>query len=445
MSAEAATAPNQPDRRPRGRRWFVAALVPCLAIGGCVTETPTRSRGPRVLPAPVAPQAGAAPATLPAGPIARPAPAGSSFSTSISISLVPLGLVPYDGLVVPLVSPDGRFIASETGDAPSWPTLLAAADASPALGTRLSVFDLTGAALREVAVPEPGPVGAILGRSCDSRGYLIEWPRPDGTRWIGRRAWLTGAVDWLVRTDAVNAHAVADGQTLVFTTRPVSAAENSLIVRYQGGTERVLVTPGVSYQFPTFSPDARVAVVIARTQQGLELLAVRIRHSDGAVPTALTVVARRLLDASTDTALAYQAVAPVQVLAASGGDAADPDAPAVLFFPALRRMVLFDWTNSAILPLGENSVGAVRSPLPQSPGYFQTVPKGVVFTPPPVAAQQPGKQAPEARVTDVPYLVRATSNAERPFVLFGPADGKRFQVLLMAPAPPGATNVLPAQ
>jgi len=39
--------------------------------------------------------------------------------------LVSLGDVEYDGLALPLISPDARFIATQVGPTPSWETVLA--------------------------------------------------------------------------------------------------------------------------------------------------------------------------------------------------------------------------------------------------------------------------------------------------------------------------------
>src|SRR5438105_2598111 len=105
----------------------------CLALHGCVTERPRR--GPAAPPGT---------AQLPPGPVAAPVLDATSNS-SVSVAVLPLGSVAYDGQVLPQLSPDGRFAAVEEGEAPTWPTLLAQPGARPALRTTIAAYDLSGA------------------------------------------------------------------------------------------------------------------------------------------------------------------------------------------------------------------------------------------------------------------------------------------------------------
>lgn len=417
-----------------------------LLLPSCVIEEQRPSRSQRSLPGAVG---GAAPnrpgdsPTLPDGPIATPVPTTASTSAALRFTMLPLGVVSFDAQVLPLVSPDGRFMAVEDGDAPSWATLLGQADSSPAIGTRLVIYDLTVSPLKEVSPVERFPVGAILGRAADVRGFLIEWPRPDGSRWIGRCAWVGGRVEWLVRDDAVNAHAtLSTTGALAYTARVIGAPRARLVVRDHDGLVRELDTPEVSYCLPVFSSDGRLLFTPAMTAEGLEFLALRAEHSDGTRLSNLgQVLARRLLAKDGDLALAYQVMAPCQNVPSvgspreTGGDATPEEKPPLLYHPALGRMAAFDWQNAAFLPLASKSIAAVHSPIPASPGYFQTTPAGLVFTPPPTGAQTP---AAEARVMDTPFVPRATTDPLRPLILLGPAQPKRLQVVVfgMPPASP---------
>lgn len=449
-------------RRSAGR----ATLLSLLAIlSSCIVEErPRPSRLQRTSPASVAPASPQEKPTLPAGPVGKPAPANSSTSAFVRFTILPLGTVAYDGQVLPLVSPDGRFMAVEDGDPPTWPTLLAQSDAIPALGTRLVVYDLTGTALKPIPPVEKPPVGAVLGRSTDSRGFLIELPRPDGSRWIGRCDWVGGKVQWLVQDDAVNAHGVlAPDGTLAYTSRAVGAKLNQLVVRDPDGAGRALTLSDTSFALPLFSSDGRIVYTLAITAEALELMAVRVVYSDGTRPAVLgTVLSRRVLAAGGDMALAYQVVLPSQPNPSIGAPHAigqgpgapnDPSAadipdenPPLIFHPTLDRMAAFDWRNSLFIPLAAKSVAAVHSPLPQNPGYFQTTPAGLIYTPPldqaaaiPGADDRPKPRA-EARVMDTPFVPRATTDPARPLVLLGPGPSNRLQVvsfgvLPAAPAP----------
>src|SRR5687767_12585942 len=117
-------------RRPKFA-WI--ALSAAAVAGGCVTETrPTaRSGDPATRDG----------AGLPGQPVARPL-AGAVTNTRITVGVRPIGSVPYDGVVLPLVSPDGKLLAVEQGTAPGWPALLATDDAVLPLATTLAVYDL---------------------------------------------------------------------------------------------------------------------------------------------------------------------------------------------------------------------------------------------------------------------------------------------------------------
>ncbi len=93
----------------------------------------------------------------------------------------------------------------------------------------------------------------LLGRSCDSEGFLVESPREDGSRWIGRASWETGRITWLVSDEYVNAFAALgpDGR-LAFSRRAKDDAQFELVVRH-GDREWSYATPKQSWLMPIFS------------------------------------------------------------------------------------------------------------------------------------------------------------------------------------------------
>jgi hypothetical protein len=140
--------------------------------------------------------------------------------------------------LLPLISPDGRFVATQTGIAPTWPTIVAGPEAEVPSLTRIEVYQLD----RRTSVSESqrnAPVlmfslaePSLLGRSCDSEGFLIESPRENGSRWIGHVSWTTGDTLWLIDDDRVNAFATAgpDGR-LAWSRRAVDEHHFELVVR----------------------------------------------------------------------------------------------------------------------------------------------------------------------------------------------------------------------
>ena len=385
-------------------RAILALLAATLALGACVTET-VRSDGTRRPPAP----AGDGPAID--GPIATPAYGAPTLNTRVKVALTPLGSIPYDGQVLPLVSPDGRFLAVQEGQAPTWPTMLAQPDASVPIRTRLAIYDLSGAAPKRVPVAEPLPPGLVLGRGADARSFLVESPRPDGARWIGRVDWAGGRLTWLVRTGEVNAQAtIGPGGALVYARRPINSPRFSLVV------DNVPVSSGaaesIEYPFATGEP----GFIYALERSDLGTSVVGIRHETGSD----AVVARRRLSPSADPLVAYQAAAPA-FAAPSPGDGGR--SRLVLFLPRAERMGVFNPVAASLAPLPDKSIAAAY--VATSDGYFCTTPDGMVFTPRP----DPGdpweqlegvRPPPIAKVLGDPFVPHATTNPDRPFILLGP-------------------------
>lgn len=182
------------------------------------------------------------------------------LSTSrVGAELMPGQNIPFDNMSMPLVSPDGRYIATQTRIGPDWPTILAEYDAHVPYATRLEVYELAdGSADGD---PEPQllyelEVPAILGRSYDHNGFLVEAPQEDGSRWIGYVTWDTGAIDWLVADEYVNAFPSLGPEGRLAWSRRSAHAENDqlfeLVIRSRG-EEWTVHTPHESWLMPTWA------------------------------------------------------------------------------------------------------------------------------------------------------------------------------------------------
>lgn len=351
--------------------------------------------------------------------------------------MAPAGVVTYDGQCLPVVSPDGRFLAVQEGDPPPWPTLLAEPSATPAYGTRVAVYDLTGALATRVEWPEPSPQGVVLGRGADGSGVLIEWPREDGSRWIGRLSWLTGQVQWLVTGEEVNAHAAwtADGRLLFTRRHPLDPAEGSMLVlRNADGSESVRRASGGGYAFPLTTQDPSVVYALVRTPAGTDIEAVRVLMDGSSSPARLgSVLSRRTVSRNSEPAMGYQMTASAQS-ALPARDAADH--PALLYHPELARMVTFDPRRAGFGVLAPRSIAAVRWTRGGADGYLCTTPEGLVFTPSP----DPGdelRRGPDVRVLAGHFVPRATTDAKAPVLLVGPRTGDPTSLVLMRLSPEG--------
>ncbi len=416
----------------------ISGLIAALALGGCVTERkgrpgltvmPGRAGSSGMTGSTVAP---AAPVVLPPGPVAAPAP-GASQNARIVVRVDPLAMVAFDGQVLPLVSPDGRFIAVEQGEAPSWPTMLARPGAEPPNTTKLTVYDLSkcppemNAAV--VEHPSPLPAGLMLGRACDNRGFLVESPREDGSRWIGRVSWVGGVLEWLVQGDTVNAHAVLTVRgDLVYTRRAVASDVTELIMLTSHGESKR--TAEGAYMFPLCTSEKDLVYSMYLSPAGLEVEAVRVvEDPPGSGNFRLgRTFAKALIGKPGDAALAYQVTAPVQNVVVSGRrDEELPAYPLVFFHPDFNRMVAFDTQASSYTLLAPQSIAAIR--WSEAPGYLCAAPQGLMFTPEPSRTET--KRRPDIRLDSTPYVPRATGDKARPVILFGPsARGPQSKLLV---------------
>ena len=243
-------------------------------LSSCVTEETTRPTRPRN---PVA--ATGSTQTPPPFPELNLSPDTRTLTVGVRAAVGLLGSVPYDNFALPIVSPDGRFIATEAGIAPTWPTILAQSGGGGGPeATRLEIHTLDlrigiqdnerQPAHLKTIVNEP----VLLGRSCDREGFLVESPREDGSRWIGKASWETGRITWLVRDAQINAFAALgpDGR-LAWSRRARDQAHYELIVR-QGDREWSYASPEQSWLLPTWSGRGDGLFVLLLRDGNLELI-----------------------------------------------------------------------------------------------------------------------------------------------------------------------------
>lgn len=293
-------------------------------------------------------------------------PAGTMSSIRVTSAVRPLGSIPYDGLTLPLITPDGRWVITQVGPAPTMESVLAETGAEPQLANAIKVFQITdgpnggltpvewnqppvggdGAAAGGgggggetgggggLALDEPPSrtLGLLLGRAAGIDGgtgtagsqawALVERPNPDGSRWIGKLNLADGKVEWLVQGTTVNAQALLlrDG-TLVYTRRKADQGSTELVIRPSGGvmaqadtpnaplTERVARRDGWKYCQPITTPDQTMVAVLAISADDAQLLAFSTTLKDAT--GAPLLVARQSMGAMGATG-AFQAVTSVE-------------------------------------------------------------------------------------------------------------------------------------
>ena len=244
----------------RGKASISLMAIACaMCLSGCVTETKPLTPG---IPSAPSPRGTPHPVTVgPNGKILDPIdnPSGYTFSLDLRAEHLPLGSVPFDGFTLPLVSPDGRYVATQTNTPPEWPTLLAEPGAVPPTATTIQVYALD-AGPSTSAEPRQAPqlvatvsVSALLGRGCDGEGFLIEAPQVDGSRWIGKASWGSAEVQWLVQDVNVNAFAaLAPDGRLAWSRRAIDAPHFDMAVRDAGGSTWIVPNGGGDWLMPVW-------------------------------------------------------------------------------------------------------------------------------------------------------------------------------------------------
>lgn len=418
---------------------IAARLLPVLALTACVTvdESPTRGIRVRGDSAPATP---GTPVALPDGPVAQPALGATTSTARVRVQVLPLGHVEYDGQVLPLVSPDGRFLAVQGGEAPTWETLLAARGAAVPLKTTVIVYSLAGPAPAPVVFAAPLPPGVILGRSATDAGFLVEWPRPDSSRWIGLADWVSGSVTWLARGDAVNAHAVlTPGGELLYTRGDGRDEPRTLILRRPDGTEDARSEPGESFTLPMTTADPDTVFTLIESPSGLDIAAISLaRDSSGGASLGVTV-SRAHLAGPSGAELAYQVAsgAAPALPARSIGGRSPLARDLLLLVPRSQQLGRFNQARAAFELFPAHTVAAAPAAAADSPGYFAATPDGLVFVTN-TSLSDPSAAGPHAApVLGDPYVPRATTDPSRPYILIGPVprDPKRLRIVAMAIAP----------
>lgn len=412
------------------RRALTALAASGLVLASCVTEPARPSRGVAVrsdrTPATAPARSDRAPARLPEGPIADPATDARSVNSSVSVALAPLGTFPYDAQTLPVVSADGRFAATQLGEAPTWATILNQRGASPPVATSIEAYDLTVVPAKRIDWPNPAPPGAILSptATADGTGFSAERITPDGGRQIGAVSWVTGTTNWREAPGRALSSFTVRAEQSAWTDRAIDEQTAALVLRTSRAEHR-RSERGVSHLFPVVDSRAAGAFVWALDSRGdLELLLVE------PVSGGRTAVrARRALAREADPLVAYQS-ASVASVPPPGEDRAER---LLLFFdPAAARMSVFDASTGGVTALVPNSIAGAWLRDAGGLGVFLTTDDGLVFQ----RLERSGnawRASPSVRVLADPWVPRATTDPDRPYILIGPGGpGQEGRLRLFA-------------
>jgi hypothetical protein len=329
-------------RPPHLGRTSVVALV-LAVLSGCVTEKTKVDNFAAIEAARPKPAAATGAAGDVAGgggtPEVMAKRAGDTRTSHVLAEVQPRGTIPYDNMTLPLVSPDGRYIVTQTGLSPEWSSVLAQRGALVPELTRLEIYELSGtgndppylhASVTEEAV--------LLGRSCDADGFIVEAPQLNGSRWLGHASWTTGEVTWIVQEESVAAFGVLgpDGR-LAYSSRGLDDEHFDLVVR-MGEEEWRLEARGADWLMPTWACAGEGNGLFALMLRGDMLDAV---HMDASSETRMRRTIQRLplANSNADPRTAYQTIAGGVVTPAVGSPVTR-DA-FVFFHPVRFRMAVW--------------------------------------------------------------------------------------------------------
>lgn len=433
--------------------WSVLAALAAgavIALGGCVEERTPRQlayRGAPLKPsapptnAPGRSPASSAPVPMPDGPIASQAPSAGTIVSQVRVAIAPLGVVPFDGQVLPVVSPDGRFIAAQTGEAPSWPHLLGLDDPAGPPGSMVELYAITDQGVSRIDPVEPLPAGLMLGRTATTTGVLVEEPRTDGTRAIGELDWATGRLSWLAESNAVFAQAARFGEGSLALSRREPGTER-VTLSLSDAAAPIRMGDDCRAAFPVPSSASDLLYAIASSSAGMELRAFRLPARDERTRQPYAISTAKL-GANADPMLAYQAASGATGVGLLPGDVESPaDLPPsdLLFFhPFSGRMAVFSPSTGRVTLLAPRTVaGAWMRDAASGVGVFLTTDKGLLHQRLTLEADGGWKVSPPVRVLDEPFVPRVTRDPKRPFILIGPVRGDPARLQLVAMRVAGA-------
>ena len=361
-------------------------------------------------------------------PVARPL--SLTAANQVSAEVQPRGTVPYDNDGIPMVSPGGEFIATQTGLPPNPSVHFAEDGAQLELTSRIDIYRVDATSNQPPMLVASVEESALLGRSGDDRGFLIESPRPDGSRWIGRAAWHDGTVEWLVTGPHVNAFADLgpDGR-LAWSRRVIGSDRWALVVRDHLG-EREHARDG-DWIMPTFSGEGcRLFVMLLRESRAQDESgsALDLLFFDAADFTRMrgTMRSQPLTRSGASVATVVNAMTvPTHVRGTRS-----PQQPEHLSFydPRRHRPGAAIWYPTGnYVHFGPDSWAAVLDNL--DPDYV------LVTTRDAIERRHIRHQAVKGEIMAGMQIARPTGDPDRPWILLRPDQG-RLDVTVMRLLPP---------
>ncbi|MDP7069808.1 MAG: hypothetical protein QF561_00490 [Phycisphaerales bacterium] len=318
-----------------------------------------------------------------------------------------VGAIPWNATVMPVASPEGRWIATASGVAPSNASLTAQDGALPPEGSQIEIWELLpgfSGARHQLTLTAP----LLLTNAADAEGFLVESPRPDGSRWIGKVDWRTGTIAWLVQDDQVNTTPTLGPQNrLAWSTRSRDQRLFSLAVRLQDGREFAVPSNGSDWLLPSWSPRSMRLAVWRLTPEGVLSLV----SMDATDVQSLAAPAHQI--PVMTGASRWDAFTATGNLTLVQGLAPPPVEEVVFYHPVHQRMTVWMPTginSDQLVSLAPDSIDAVHD---DRGNFLLTLPRGLHW-------QSLSDLRNVVRVDHTPVYARPTTDPMRPFMLLDP-------------------------
>lgn len=338
-------------------------------------------------------------------------------TTYTNAAIAPLGSLPWNGISIPLVCPMGDYIAVQSGAPVPWEILLGEVGAGVMPYSMITIYhiELQEETGRPLLIEKHWLENiGILGRMADKDGFLIESPRPDGNRWIGKVSWLTGEIDWLVRGLGVNAFgSLAPDGRLAWCWREINNPNYELIV--QGNNEVYnLPADNGSWLMPVWSGDGNTLFTFRLAAD--ETFGVVALDPSSQIRLSTPLSSRALIDNGI-AADAYDALAAIPQPAAPDGSAR------LLFYHSgisFKRVCMFDPYREGIAFYKSLSGG----------GAWHTADSLILATDDSVYYQEMNSKKPPIKLMTGAYLPIPSTPPDRPYVMMAPASNRSDRVNL---------------
>ena len=238
----------------------------------------------------------------------------------------PVGSLPWDRFTLPIFSPDGTNAAVQLG--PSVPSEVLTGTDRATLGhtiIELHKIDPTHGKISKPLLVEQQ--GLLLGRYANNVSLLVEAPRGDAGRWIGRIDWATGQLRWLVSDDATNAFPTLNPRGDLAWSRRFKNGERYHLVLKTAVEQRVIDDGESDWLMPSFAGNDRLYVYRLR-DGALSLVNIDLRARD----PLLTATAISLMESGSTREHVWQ-------IATTNPN--NPEGILAFYHPIHRRMTIW--------------------------------------------------------------------------------------------------------